>query len=224
MSPHNRYAQVILPLAVEGTFTYRVTESFVHRVVVGSRVLVSFGKKRMYSAVVVSLDSAPPEGVTPKSISDVLDEEPIVTMHQIQLWNWMASYYMCTEGEVMRAALPSGLRPESESKIRINAGFPEGVRLEPDERLLYEVIRDHGELTLRDLILAGIPGKPAAILKRLVEKGAVEINEFVRRTVSRKVNRYVRIAGPYNTEKALNNLLEKVISMLDVKCSMTNAT
>ena len=119
MSQKGRYVQVFLPLAVEGTFTYSVPASLADKIAVGCRVLVPFGKKRIYSAVIRSLDEPPPEGVVPKPIADLLDDTPVVSHVQFQLWDWMASYYMCTPGEVMRAALPSGLRPESESRVRI---------------------------------------------------------------------------------------------------------
>ena len=211
MSQKGSYVQVILPLAVEGTFTYSVPASMADRVVTGSRVLVPFGKKRIYSAVVCSVGGDPPEGVVPKSITDLLDDAPVISSFQLQLWDWMASYYMCTAGEVMRAALPSGLRPESESRIRANSAFGEkGVQLTSPERLLFEVVKDQGELTLKDLEMAGIPGNPVGILKELVEKGAVEINEFVRPVTGRKVTSYIRLNPAVATEKALHQVLDQL--------------
>ena len=210
-SQKSRFVQVILPLAVEGTFTYSVPASLADSVVVGSRVLVPFGKKRIYSAVIRSMDDPPPEGVIPRPISGLLDHRPVVSSVQFQLWEWMASYYMCTLGEVMRAALPSGLRPESESRVRANNAFSEkGIMLSPPERLLYEVVKDQGELTLRDLEMAGIPGNPVGILRDLVEKGAVEINEFVRPVTGRKVNSYIGLSPAYRSEKALNQVFEQL--------------
>ncbi len=114
------YAQVILPLAVEGFFTYLVPESLQGSVVPGSRVLVSFGKKRIYTAIVRSIQEEAPEGFQAKLILDLLDSLPWSVNISLHLWDWMSSYYMCTPGEVMRAALPSGLRPESESRVRFN--------------------------------------------------------------------------------------------------------
>ncbi|HER09579.1 MAG TPA: primosomal protein N', partial [Bacteroides sp.] len=179
MGKSDLFARVILPLAVEGTFTYSVPGGLVDKISAGSRVLVSFGKKRIYTAIVQSLDSTPPEDFTPKPIMELLDPGPMVTGHQLRLWEWMSAYYLCTPGEVMRAALPSGLRPESESRVRINRSFDGGSRLDSQERLLYEVVKDQGEVTLGDLQIAGVGRDPAGILKQLVEKGAVEINEFV---------------------------------------------
>jgi len=204
------YARVILPLAVEGTYTYSVPAGLVDTISAGSRVLVGFGKKRIYTAVVHSLDDAPPDGFTARPILELLDNRPMVTPHQIKLWEWMASYYMCTPGEVMRAALPSGLRPDSESRVRINPSFDRAGRLDSREMLLYEVVKDEGEITLGDLEAAGVGKDPAAILKLLVEKGAVEINEFVRTTITPKTVSYITLSDEYRTESSLHRLLDRL--------------
>ena len=116
----------------------------------------------------------------------MLDESPLVSAEQLALWDWISAYYMCTTGEVMRAALPSGLRPESESKVQYNYRYEDETVLDQHERLLLEVVKDQGELTIGDLQLADVAGDPLKVLKRLVEKGAVEINEFVRHGTARK--------------------------------------
>jgi primosomal protein N' (replication factor Y) len=210
MSGTDLFAHVILPLAVEGTFTYVVPESLTEKIFPGSRVLVSFGKKRIYTAIVHSLHNTPPDGFTPKPIMDVLDEKPVVSSQQIQLWDWMSSYYMCTPGEVMRAALPSGLRPESESRVRISVSYEDDGELDRHERLLFEVIKDQGELTLGDLDVTGITKNPLSILKRLVEKGAVEINEFIRPVLHRKMIAYIRLSNEYTSESSLHQLLDQL--------------
>ena len=210
MSGKALFAQVILPLAVEGTFTYSVPESLVERISPGCRVLVSFGKKRIYSAIVHSLGTNSPEGFTPKSIIDLLDETILITKQQLQLWDWVSSYYMCAPGEVMRAAIPSGLRPESESRVRINTGTLEGGELDRHERLLYEVVKEQGEVTLGDLDMAEVAKNPLAILKRLVEKGAVEINEFVRPVIRRKIVSYIQLGSEYGSEDSLHQLLDQL--------------
>ncbi len=204
------FAQVILPLAVEGTFTYGVPDGLAEGISPGSRVLVSFGKKRIYTAVVNALSSDPPTGFKPKSILSLLDDQPMVDKRQLQLWEWMVSYYMCTPGDVMRASLPSGLRPESESKVRVSASYDDTKDLDSYERLLLEVIRDQGEVTLGDLQLTGISRNPLTILKQLVEKGAVELNEFVRTSVSPRVVSYIKFADNYHKEEALHQLLDKL--------------
>jgi primosomal protein N' (replication factor Y) len=210
MAGTDLYAQVILPLAVEGMYTYHVPEALQEKISPGSRVLVSFGKKRMYSAIVYAVHHDPPEGFKPKNILDLLDDQPLVGGEQIQLWDWMSSYYMCTHGEVMRAALPSGLRPESESKVRFNQQYEDDGVLDSYERLLLEVVKDQGELSVGELQLSGISKNPMTILKNLVEMGAVEINEFIRYTASPKSISYIRISEAYRTEQALHGLLDQL--------------
>ena len=99
------FIEVILPLALPNTFTYRVPRELSSSILVGTRVTVQFGKAKLYSAIVSSIHETPPEHYEAKYIHDVLDDEPIVTPEQFKLWNWMADYYMCTLGEVMSAAL-----------------------------------------------------------------------------------------------------------------------
>jgi primosomal protein N' (replication factor Y) len=210
MGKSDLFARVILPLAVEGTYTYSIPGVLREEISPGSRVLVGFGKKRIYSAIVHSLESHPPEGITPRPVLGLLDPGPMVTSRQLRLWEWMSSYYMCTMGEVMRAALPSGLRPESESRIRVNQSFDGVSRLDNQERLLYEVVKDEGEVTPGELEMAGVGKNPMGILKHLVEKGAVEINEFVRTIISPKTVSYVSLSHEYNTEDALHRLLDRL--------------
>ena len=100
MSGPDLYAQVILPLAVEGFYTYKIPEGLKGKVVPGSRVLVSFGKKRIYSAIVRSVRPEVPEGIQPKNILELLDEIPLAGPEQLALWDWISAYYMCTPGEV----------------------------------------------------------------------------------------------------------------------------
>ncbi|MDF1574465.1 MAG: primosomal protein N' [Bacteroidales bacterium] len=210
MSGPDLYAQVILPLAVEGLYTYQVPETLRGKVVPGSRVLVSFGKKRLYSAIVRTVHQEAPEGTQIKKILDLLDEFTLVSAHQLDLWDWISAYYMCTPGEVMRAALPSGLRPESESKVRYNKRYEDDTVLDQQERLLLEVVKDQGEVTLGDLQLAGVSQNPVRILKYLVEKGAVEINEFVDHRVPKKSVAYLRVSENFRREEALHALLDQL--------------
>lgn len=204
------FARVILPLAVEGTFTYSVPVELQKLVLPGIRVLVSFGKKRIYTALVREITPDPPADFTPKPILDVLDPEPMVGEIQLQLWDWMSDYYMCMPGEVMRAALPSGLRPESESRARANASYADQGELDSYERLLLEVIKDQGEVKLDDLQLSGISKNPLRILKQLVDKGAVELNEFVRSSASRRSVPYIRFSSSFESEESLHGLLDQL--------------
>ncbi len=210
MSSNSHYAEVIIPLAVEGVFIYAIPERLSGDVSPGTRVLVSFGKRRIYTAVIRSISQVPPEGFTPKEILDILDESPHVRSTQLQLWDWMSSYYMCRLGDVMRAALPSGLRPESESKVRICLDFEDDGSLDSHERLLFEVVKDQGEVTIGDLEMTGISLSPLKILKQLIEKGGVEINEKVRKGIRKRKVSYILLSTDINSEEAIHKALDSL--------------
>ena len=124
-----QFADVILPLPLEGTFTYSLPESFSNLVLVGCRVVVPFGTKKLYNAIVVKLHNSTPSYTT-KEAMELLDSSPIVTATQLKLWEWIADYYLCTIGDVYKAAIPSGLKkvekaykPLLVTYIRITAPF-----------------------------------------------------------------------------------------------------
>jgi primosomal protein N' (replication factor Y) len=118
-----RYVDVILPVPLEGTFTYSISEEMAARCVLGMRVLVPFGKSKTYTGLAVKLHDNPPD-LPPEKVRDVialLDEQPIVTPMQLRLWQWIATYYMCSVGEVLKAALPSGLKADTEYRPKKEA-------------------------------------------------------------------------------------------------------
>ena len=104
---NTRFADIILPLAVRGRFTYRIPEEMLERVKPGIRVTVQFGNKNLYSGIVCSIHDNPPAFENVKSIINILDAIPLINEKQLKLWQWISEYYLCSEGEVMKAALPS---------------------------------------------------------------------------------------------------------------------
>lgn len=117
------FVEVIVPLALNNTFTYQLPDNNATVISVGSRVVVPFGPRKFYTAIVTAVNVAKPDGIEAKQIVQVLDAEPIVYRSQLQLWNWIADYYLCTIGDVYRAAVPSGLKLESETFVEINPDF-----------------------------------------------------------------------------------------------------
>ena len=124
-----RYADLILPVPLQGTFTYAVPDAMQAQVRVGMRVLVPFGRNKMYLGIVDRLHDEPPQGYEVKSISQLIDAEPVVTEQQLKLWHWIADYYLSPIGDVYKAALPAGLkaedgyRPKTETYIRLTATY-----------------------------------------------------------------------------------------------------
>src|SRR5690554_6866174 len=109
------YAQVTLPLPLHNAYTYRVPEHLQRSIGPGQRVVVQFGVKKYYAALVLSLSTHHPEQIKPKEIIQLLDEEPVVLPKNLELWKWMAGYYCAALGDIFKAALPSGLKLESKS-------------------------------------------------------------------------------------------------------------
>ena len=135
------FADIILPLSLERNYTFGIPIELHDKVKVGCRVEVQFGKRKVYSGIVKKIHANKPEYYQVKPIRNVLDIEPIVTETQLKFWEWMASYYMCTEGEVMNAALPSHLKLVSETFIVLNEDIEiDAQSLSDDEFLLIEAL------------------------------------------------------------------------------------
>ena len=123
------YADLILPLPLQGTFTYAVPASMQSPVRVGMRVLVPFGRSKTYLGIVARLHDERPQGYEVKSVAQLMDSEPIITPQQLQLWQWIADYYLAPIGDVYKAALPAGLkaedgyRPKTETYIRLTPAY-----------------------------------------------------------------------------------------------------
>ena len=113
----NTYVTVIIPIAVPKPYTYYVPEELVQNIKFGVRVEVQFGKSKLYSALVMKVHDEAPKEYKPKPIISIIDHAPIIFPTQIKLWRWMSKYYACTLGEIMNAALPSGMKLASETRV-----------------------------------------------------------------------------------------------------------
>ena len=142
------FAEIIIPLALPKTFTYEVPEPMQELALQGVRVEVSFGKQKRYSGIIKSLSREKPAGFDPKPIEQILDPEPVVYPMQLSLWNWIAQYYMCTEGEVMAAALPTQLKLSSETILVLNEEYGDDFSdLDDQEYLVAEGLQVKKEET-----------------------------------------------------------------------------
>ena len=121
----NRFIEAILPLPLPGTYTYSIPSPLIGKVAIGCRVSVPLGDKRSYTALVSEIHDREPQGYNVKAIKELLDEEPVVTAGQLKLWDWMSRYYLCSLGEIYKAAVPQGLKgefkPRTEQRVRLAA-------------------------------------------------------------------------------------------------------
>ena len=123
-NPKATYVDVLLPLALPGAFTYALPTQLAGLLRLGMRVSVPLGARKLYTGIACRLhNDAPTEAKSVKAILDIVDTQPILTAAQLRLWQWLAAYYTCTMGEVMKAALPAGLKMESEMLVRRNPDF-----------------------------------------------------------------------------------------------------
>ncbi|WP_116106475.1 primosomal protein N' [Lewinella sp. IMCC34191] len=145
------FADVVLPLALARTYTYRVPEEFVGQLRAGQRVEVQFSRNKHYAGIIRRLHGKDP-GFKTKPIISVIDVNPLLTERQLELWEWMADYYCCTLGEVMTAGLPSHLKMASETIITLGPMFSDDItELNEDEYLIVEALTLQSELSLKDI-------------------------------------------------------------------------
>ena len=148
-----KFAQVILPLPLYSSFTYSVPEELGEEIEVGSRVLVQFGPKNYYSGIVESVHTVSPIGYAVKPILSVLDNYPLVRYPQLKFWNWISEYYLCSIGEVYKAAVPSGLKIESETIVTLNPDYEydESDRLTERMSLIIQILDINKRMKLIDI-------------------------------------------------------------------------
>ena len=204
------FADVLLPLPLPALFTYRVPYELDDAVAFGKRVIVPFGRSKLYSALVVRVHENAPQ-VTAKYILDVVDNRPVISERQFQLWQWMADYYLCTLGEVMAAALPSALKLASETKIHLHPNFSGDVStLNPNELHIAEALTYKEFMTVDEISKAVNIQKVIPIIKSLVDKKVVVTDEEVRNPYKAKKETYVRLGDDYASEVSFMALLDQL--------------
>lgn len=204
--PENWFVDVILPLALPKTYTYSIPTNLVGEVNVGMRVIVSFGKKKLYAALVYRVHQQAPEKYQTKDILQLIDEAPIVLPTQLKFWEWIADYYMCTLGEVMKAALPSALKMESDTYI--GKTELEDIDLTDNEQIILHLLDSKKKLTIQDIVAKVDFKNPMGVIKSLLNKQAISINEEIENDYQPKVEYFISLSQEYRTNDALNTLLE----------------
>ena len=201
------FVEVILPLPLPKLYTYRINEDEAHFLQMVMRVAVSFGKSKVYTALVHKVHANEPTYET-KDIEYILDETPIVTPEQITHWQWIADYYMCTLGEVIKSALPSAFLLESETIIEIAEKDLNSNLFSDDEFQVYEAL--HYKTALKGSEVSKIipKKKTLKVIKSLVEKGAARISERIFEKYVPKLVKFIRLAKDYQSQEGLQKALE----------------
>lgn len=199
------YAEVVLPLPLHTTFTYAVPDDMVPMVRPGVRVIVPFGRKKYYTAIVTALTPSPPENFEVKEIFMCPDSEPIIRRPQMQLWEWVAGYYLCSVGEVMKAALPAGLKVESETFIEISPDYEPADSDGLGEReavVVQTLVHAARRMSVGEIEKATGFTCINALAARLLERGVLIISEkLVERYRSRKITYVSPAVGRYDSDE-----------------------
>ncbi len=205
------FIDVILPVPLHKEFTYSVNKDEAGFLEPGMRVAVPFGKTKMYAGIVTKIHQSEPQLYEAKEIDHILDEEPIVTEKQLVLWNWMASYYMASIGEIERTALPNAFLLESETIILKNDKETIDIEtLKEDEYLVYEALQYQSLLKVQEVMSIVNKKKVLPVIKRLLEKGVITVQEEIYEQYKPKLVRYIRLHPQHEGDNALQKLLEKV--------------
>ena len=201
------FAEIIIPLALPVTYTWLVPERMVDQIDVGIRVEVDLRNKK-YSGIVKSITNTPPPAFTPKPILQIIDGTPILHPIQLKFWEWVANYYLCSEGEVMQAALPANLKLSGESVLSFN----EDAELNPDtltdyEYLIAEALQIKKELRISEVQQILEASHVYPIIKKLIEKKICYVWEELREKYKPKRDTFITLNSLYRNEAKLEELL-----------------
>lgn len=202
------YAEVIIPLALPKNYTWSVPEQFLDRVKPGIRVEVVLGKNKKYSGIIKNLLKTQPQHYETKEILNILDNEPVVFPEQLKLWEWIAVYYMCNEGEVMAAALPAHFKLSSETVLVFNEEHGDDFTdLDNEEFLVAEALLLKKELGISEVQQVLDNPNAYPVIKRLIEKKVCFVWESLKETYSAKKETYIILHPQYSGEEMLGELL-----------------
>lgn len=205
------YVDVLLPLPLANWYTYSLPESLEGQVQTGSRVIVPFGRKKFYTALVANVHYCPPEGYEIKDVTEVLDTRPVLLPQQFRLWKWMASYYLCTMGDVYKAALPSGMKLESETIVTANPDYEATTPLTPREQQVLDLLTQDPEQCITQLEKrTDATRNILPVINSLLAKGAISVKEELKRNYKPKTEIRVKLSPDCQTEERLHQLFDEL--------------
>lgn len=203
-----KFADVIVPLPIPGQYTYAVPLELEEKVCAGIRAIVPFGKKKYYTAIVTRVHEDAPAGYDTKELVEILDKKPILLKRQYDFWQWIADYYLCTLGDVYKAALPSGMKLESETLVVVNPDYEAESPLTEKEQLVLDTLSRDTGLCINQLEkITGIKNL-LPVINKLLEREAIYIKEELKRSYKPRTEVFVRLAETIKSETDLHQLFD----------------
>jgi primosomal protein N' (replication factor Y) len=202
------YAEIIIPLALPKNYTWAIPSEMSEGVMIGMRVEVMLGSNKRYAGIIKRIVTEKPASFNPKPILGVLDDEPIVFQAQLDLWEWMANYYMCTEGEVMQAAIPSHLKISSESVFIVNEEAElDGQHLSDSEYIISEALQIKKQLSLVEIQKLLDKKSVYPVINKLIQKGICSVLETMHDKYTIKFENVLHLHTNYKSEAELEKLM-----------------
>lgn len=198
-----KYVDVIVPLPIASQYTYSLPSELEANVCEGCRVVVPFGRKKFYTAIVTKVHYAAPEGYETKDIEEVLDASPVLLPRQLEFWEWISTYYLCTLGDVYKAAMPSGMKLESETVVVYNEEFEATHPLSDSEQRLLDLLSADKEQCVTQLQRSVGLKNVLPVIKRLLDKEAIFVKEDLKRNYKPRTEARVRLANSSLDEQGM---------------------
>ena len=205
-----KYVDVIVPLPIASQYTYSLPPALEESVQEGCRVVVPFGSKKFYTAIVTRVHYAAPEGYETKDIEEVLDSSPVLLPKQLEFWEWLSTYYLCTLGDVYKAAMPSGMKLESETVVVYNDEFEATHPLSDSEQRLLDLLSADKEQCVTQLQRAVGVKNILPVVKRLLDKEAIFVKEDLKRNYKPRTEARVRLARKDLDEAGMMTLFNEL--------------
>ena len=211
MSTETYFADVIVPLALPQLYTYRVPHEWNTDVKEGQRVIVQFGKNKLYTGIIRKLHHTAPLAYEAKYLDNILDDFSLINDRQFNLWDWMAEYYMCSSGEIMQAALPAGFKLASTSKFILNLNISiDHQALHDKEYLLIEAIEKRNAITIDEAAEILQMKHPHKYVKSLLDKMYILIEEELKEKVKPRTISLVELTDFASDEKNLEAFVNEI--------------
>ena len=199
-----------MPIPLQKLFTYKITEAEAEFLKVGMRVAVPFGKSKIFTGLVFEIHQNEPTAYKAKEIHQILDDEPIVTSRQLEHWKWISDYYMCSLGDVMRAAIPSAFLLESETLVLKNETFQYEENLNDDEYLIYEALQHQSVLKIQEIGKILNKKGVLTVINQLISKGVIVLKEEIFQQYKPKLIKYIRLNEAFDNKENLSGLLDNL--------------
>ena len=204
----NLYVDVILPLPLDAAYTYLLPKEFHQEVIAGARVAVPFGTTKVHTAIIISIHSKEPQLYEAKEVYQLLDSEPLITQEQLKHWQWLANYYMCSFGEVLRSALPSVFLVDSETVVTLERETElTSMELKDEEYQILEALDREPTLRVKEVEKLLDSKKVLGILKGMEQSQLIRFHQNIQEKYVPKYVQYLALNEAFAQDDALNDLL-----------------